>query len=350
MIALTELTISRHNPLIDPTLHVWEWQIPVYLFFGGLVAGLMIIAGVRLITVRPQQREALVCCTIGPLIGLAFLSLGMFVLFLDLAHKFYVWRLYTTFQVTSPMSWGSWILLLVYPALLANALAHLPEAMPALAKRFPVLVVWSDFILARVRLVVGIGIANVLVGISLGIYTGILLGTLGARPLWNSALLGPLFLFSGLSTAAALLHGILVLTTPDERLPAFADFLLSSLQRLVQARPLDRKAAPVLAGADNSFLTIELALLGLFLIGQLTSTAVHQQAASLLLTGSYAGVFWVFVVGLGILLPLVLQTLELQNRIRHTLAPSVLVVFGGMALRIILVYAGQESHWIQALN
>ena len=46
----------------------------------------------------------------------------MFALFLDLAHKLYVWRLYTTFQFTSPMSWGAWILILVYPALIANIL------------------------------------------------------------------------------------------------------------------------------------------------------------------------------------------------------------------------------------
>lgn len=348
--ALTELTTSRHNPLVDPHLHIWEWQIPVYLFFGGMVAGLMIIAGVRLIALRPQQREALVCCTIGPLIGLVFLSLGMFTLFLDLSHKLYVWRLYTTFQITSPMSWGSWILLLVYPALVSNALAHLPEAIPSLAKRFPVLVTISDFILAREQWVVGIGIANVMVGIALGIYTGILLGALGARPLWNSAVLGPLFLFSGLSTATALLHGILVLTTPDEDRPAFADFLLSSLAQLTKARPLDQNVGPVLARADNSFLTIELALLGLFLLGHLTSTGIHQQAASLLLTGPYGSVFWVFVVGLGIVLPLVLQSLELQDRIRHTIAPVVLVVFGGIALRFILVYAGQESHWFQVLN
>lgn len=345
-----ELTVSRHNPLVDPTLHVWQWQIPVYLFLGGVVAGLMIIAGVRLITIRPTQREALVCCTVGPLIGLALLSLGMLVLFLDLAHKLHVWRLYTTFQITSPMSWGSWILLLVYPALMANALVHLPEAIPALAKRFPTLVRWSDSMLARTRLIVAIGIGNVLIGIALGIYTGILLGTLGARPLWNSALLGPLFLFSGLSTAAALLHGILVLSSSGEDLPGFADFLLSSLTRLAQARPLDPKAGPVLAGADNSFLTIELGLLTLFLIGHLTSTAVHQHAVALLLTGPYAAVFWIFVISLGIALPLVLQTLELQNRIRHTLAPAVLVIFGGVALRFILVYAGQQSHWFRTLN
>ena len=241
-------------------------------------------------------------------------------------------------------------LLLVYPALVANALAHLPEAIPALAKRFPVLVTVSDFILARVQWVVCIGVANVTVGIALGIYTGILLGALGARPLWNSAVLGPLFLFSGLSTAAALLHGILVITTPDKERPAFADFLLSALAQLTQAHPLDKKVGPVLARADNSFLTIELALLGLFLLGHMTSTGIHQQAASLLLTGSYGAVFWVFVIGLGIVLPLVLQSLELQNRIRHTIAPAILVVFGGIALRFILVYAGQESHWFQALN
>jgi Formate-dependent nitrite reductase, membrane component len=106
----------------------------------------------------------------------------------------------------------------------------------------------------------------------------------------------------------------------------------------------------MLAGADNSFLTIELALLALFLIGHLTSTEVHQQAAGLLLGGPYTAVFWIFVIGAGILLPLLLQTLELANRIRHTLAPAVLVIFGGLALRFILVFAGQESHWLQAMN
>jgi formate-dependent nitrite reductase membrane component NrfD len=347
---MTEFTLFRHTPGIDPALHIWGWEIPVYLFLGGLVAGLMILAGARLLIMRPHERQAMVCCTIGPLAGLALLSLGMLALFLDLSHKLYVWRLYLTFEPTSPMSWGSWILLLVYPALLANALTHLPETIPALAKRAPMLVTISDYILARPRLVVAIGLANITLGIALGIYTGILLGTLGARPLWSSAVLGPLFLFSGLSTAAALLHGILVFTTPDAERPEFADFLLSLLARWSQARPLDTRIAPTLAQADNSFLTIELALLGLLLIGHLSSTAVHQQAAWLLLTGPYAAVFWIGVIGLGILLPLFLQHLELQHRIRHTLAPSLLVLTGGLVLRFVLVNAGQASHWAAMLN
>lgn len=345
---MTEYTIHRHNPGIDPSLHVWGWEIPIYLFLGGLVAGLMIIAGVRLLIMKPNQRQALVCCTVGPLAGLVLLSVGMLALFLDLAYKTHVWRLYLAFEITSPMSWGSWILLFVYPALLANALAHLPEAIPSLAKRAPALVKISDYILARPRLVTGTGLANIALGIALGLYTGILLGTLGARPLWNSAVLGPLFLFSGLSTAAALLHGILVLSAKDGERPEFADFLLSLVGRWTQAKPLDPKLGPTLAQADNSFLTIELALLGLLLIGHLTSTAAHQEAASLLLTGPYAAVFWVFVIGLGIVIPLILQHLELLHRIRHTLAPSLLVLCGGLVLRFVLVAAGQASHWFVA--
>ena len=39
---------------------------------------------------------------------------------------------------------------------------------------------------------------------ALGIYTGILLGSFSARPFWNSGALGPLFLVSGMSSAAIL--------------------------------------------------------------------------------------------------------------------------------------------------
>ncbi len=48
--------------------------------------------------------------------------------------------------------------------------------------------------------------SNIVLGVALGIYTGILLDTMVARPLWNSAILGPLFLFSGLSAGAAMVH------------------------------------------------------------------------------------------------------------------------------------------------
>ena len=103
---MIELTTTRANHLVDPVLAVWAWQIPVYLFLGGLVAGMMIISGYFLFSGRFRNTRS--ACFVLPALSLVLLSLGMLALFLDLEHKLYVWRLYTTFEPLSPMSWGAW--------------------------------------------------------------------------------------------------------------------------------------------------------------------------------------------------------------------------------------------------
>ncbi len=55
---MLEFTTTRHNPLIDPHLAVWSWEIPVYLFLGGLVAGMMILAGAAMLQARARRRSA----------------------------------------------------------------------------------------------------------------------------------------------------------------------------------------------------------------------------------------------------------------------------------------------------
>ncbi len=35
------ITSGRMNPGIDPVLHAWGWEIPLYLFLGGISAGLL---------------------------------------------------------------------------------------------------------------------------------------------------------------------------------------------------------------------------------------------------------------------------------------------------------------------
>ena len=52
------------------------------------------------------------------------------------------------------------------------------------------------------------------------------------------------------------------------------------------------------------------------------------------------------MTGLGILLPLLLQTLMASHRIAHTVVAPLLVISGGLALRFVIVHAGQYSHWI----
>jgi protein NrfD len=154
-------------------------------------------------------------------------------------------------------------------------------------------------------------------GAVLGMYTGVLLSGLAARPLWNSSMLWVLFLTSGLSSAAAFVH----LITTDE------------IERELSAK------------ADNGFLIFELLVFTLFIAGMLTSTQPHQDAIHLLLNGPYAAVFWVFVIFTGIAVPLLIQLLAVNHKIRHTPIAPIMVMAGGLVLRFVIVFAGQYSHW-----
>jgi protein NrfD len=315
---MQELTTTRHNDLVDPILHIWGWQIPVYLFIGGLVAGIMIISGY--FALKGQYKKNVFSSFYLPHISLILLSLGMFSLFLDLEHKLYVWRLYMTFQITSPMSWGAWILILVFPALWLNTLIRIPD-------RFKNIIPIFDRLSSRVNehpfLIKSIGTLNILLGTLLGMYTGVLLSAIGARPLWNSAMLWMVFLVSGLSSASAFVH--MIAGDKDERL--------------------------LLAKADNAFLTLELFVIGGFVSGLLTSTAVHGDAVRLILTGPFAAAFWVFVIGLGIVIPLFIQLLAVNHKVKHTAIAPLLVLLGGLTLRFVIVYAGQYGHYAhQALT
>jgi formate-dependent nitrite reductase membrane component NrfD len=345
---MLEITSTRHNPLVDPVLSVWSWEIPVYLFLGGMIAGMMVLGGLNMLRILKGERAEGFYSVQTPMLGFVMLNLGMGALFLDLAHKLYVYRVYMAFEPTSPMSWGSWVLILVFPVLILSAMIRLPEAWPWLGERVPALRGWSDAILARPGLVKALGWLNVLLGIGLGIYTGILLSTMAARPLWNSAILGPLFLVSGLSAAAAMVHLVSSLVPGH---PAPRGFLGGAFAMLVQplgAVAPEPKTAVSLVKADLAFLAVELVLIGLLFIGLASSSASHVAAIDLLMSGKFATIFWWVVIVAGILVPLLLQGLELGHRIPHTVIPAVLVLAGGFALRWVMVGAGQASHMIAA--
>ena len=310
---MPEIDLIRHNAGIDPSLHIWGWEVPVYLFLGGLTAGVMILTallGARATRLSRWARWL-------PLAAPVVLSAGMLALFLDLAYKEHVYRFYLALRPTSPMSWGSWILLAIYPATLLLWLGQLTEDEAAsLSGSAPVRPLGRLLLAARawaVPRLSGLRRANVLLGMALGGYTGLLLGTLGARAAWSSAMLGPLFLASGVSTGAAFL----------------------------MLFPVDHSEHARLRGWDLAAVVTELALLGLFLVGLLTGGASGRAAAALFLGGPYTAAFWALVVLAGLLVPLALETLEARRGLRPTLLAPVLLLTGGLALRWVLVGAGQ---------
>ena len=194
-----ELFISGRNiPNIDPYLQVWHWPISVDLFLGGLAAGILFFSSVITLMGKAKEYEGAVkYATLVPPIAL---SLGLMALIYDLTHPLYSYQLYKTLRIESPMSLGSWVMLLTTPLSYLWVLTYYSEYVRNPSKRIRILSKLEEILVPYRRTM---AYALIPLSITLGIYTGILLSAFNARPLWNNAILGPLFLTSGLTTGAA---------------------------------------------------------------------------------------------------------------------------------------------------
>ena len=309
-----ELIVSgRMNYKVDPMLHIWGWEIPTYLFLGGLAAGILFFAS--LYYLRGKSNEYQVAVKWAPLITPLFLVIGLGALFLDLHHKPYFWRLYTTIKLQSPMSWGAWTLMVITPLSMIWSATYVRELFPSLDwKKQWIYKLEAYFIEQREAL----AWIMIVFSVILGIYTGILLSAFNARPLWNTSILGPLFLVSGLSGGAALIM-------------------------MFTKNPLERKR---FSQIDLLLIAIELALVIHMFMGFRASTQVQIDAAALFLGGPYTLPFWIFVVFLGMILPAFLELWELKGKHIPVYLPAGLIILGGIALRFIIVYAGQASRYL----
>jgi protein NrfD len=309
-----ELLISgRANYLVDPHLHIWHWPIPLYLFLGGLAAGILFFASLYYILGKEKVYPTIVRKAV--FITPPLLVIGLLALFYDLNHKAFFWRLYTTIKLQSPMSWGAWTLMVVTPASIIWSALHINDLFPKFKWPYKWLVELEAFFSKHKLTLAWI---MMIFSVILGIYTGILFSAFNARPLWNTSILGPLFLASGMSAGAA------------------AIILMSK----------DHAERVLMTKIDLIILGIELFLITHMFMGFLASTQVQIDAAALFLGGPYTVVFWVFVVFLGIILPAILDVMELRGYHIPALIPGTLVLFGSLMLRFIFAFAGQESRWL----
>ncbi len=304
---------GRMNQLIDPHLHIWHWQISLYLFLGGMAAGILAIAALYFI--RGREKDYKTAVRITPFLAPFLLVLGLIALFIDLRHKLFFWQLYTNIRLQSPMSWGAWTLMVITPVSFIWCALHIKDIFPRWDWKFKILFDLESFFN---KYKIALAWVMLIYAIILGIYTGILLSAFNARPLWNTSILGPLFLASGLSAGAA------------------ATLLLSK-------NTMERKQ---FARVDLVLIGIELFLIIHMFMGFNASTQVQIEAAKMFLGGPYTMSFWIFVVILGMLIPALLEIMELGKFHIPAMMPAVMVIFGSLMLRFIIVYAGQVSRWL----
>jgi formate-dependent nitrite reductase membrane component NrfD len=292
--------------------HEWGLLIVLYLFLGGLSAGLLALSSAATLWGGPPVEriaKAGAACAPWPVLA------GTALLVFDLGRPFYFWKLLVAFEPTSPMWLGTWLLTLFSLASVPYAATFLPAWI--FGRGAARIDAWRRRLAA----------AGLPLALGVGIYTGVLLGVLVARPLWNTPLLAQLFLVSALSTASA--------------------FLLLLLRGAGTAR--ERR---LLAQADIALIVVELLIIGGMFLEAGTSAIGGDRVTTMLAGGLYGWMFWIGVVLVGLLVPLAFEVAELLD-VAHTrrgahlaralAAAPVLVLAGGLLLRWVFVYAGQVS-------
>jgi formate-dependent nitrite reductase membrane component NrfD len=238
------------------------------------------------------------------------------------------------------MSWGAWTLLIITPFSIIWVGMYLKDIMPELnlngccAGLLKLLFVennsgtganweWKykfivDFEKFALKSKIPLAYIMLILGIVVGVYTGILLSAFNARPLWNTAILGPLFLTSGLSTGAA---AIMWLSKDHHEIKMFSKI-------------------------DLFLILIELFLIVHMIMGFKSGAQISVYASTFFLGGPFTIVFWVFFVGLGLLLPLLLEALEMFGTKIPVGVAAFLILAGGFLFRIIMVDAGQVIRYL----
>ena len=309
-----EIFISGRNiPNIDPVLQIWHWPISLYLFLGGMAAGIIFFASV--FTIMGKEKEYPTAIKSGMILVVVALSIGLAALFYDLTHKLYVWQLYTTIRIESPMSWGAWVLLIITILSVVWVFSYFTEMYPKWDWKFDFLKKFEQFIKDNRKTIAYIMLP---LSIILGVYTGILLSAFNARPLWNNAILGPLFLTSGLSTGAA------------------AIILFSKSKSEIH----------LISKIDVGLIILELLLITHMLMGMYAGNAVQLEALNVLVGGEFTVMFFVFVIILGLIFPALLESVELMGYKVPVIIPAILILVGGFIFRMVMVEAGQVTRYL----
>lgn len=281
---------------------IWGAIIAWYLFLAGLGGGAFVTSAF----LGWRHPEATSMRRIGHIVAPAVVIVGLVLLMFDaeggLHNPLRFVFLLTNFG--SVMTWGVVFLGgFTVVALIVLVMDILKRSVP----------VWLD-------------IVGVLLAVCVAVYTGALLGVCKTFPLWNNALLPILFLVSALSAGAAAVLLISIFKHSDEF------NRVGVLKKFHFCLPI-----------------VELVLVASLMFITSFNSVAGWNSVMALLVGSWAPLFWIGLVLVGLVLPTALETWLLffspkefeESRKAHYIsaASDAGVLVGGFLLRFLIVVA-----------
>lgn len=285
--------------------HSWGLPVALDLFFAGVGAGAFVLAVVAQLV--DDRRYRAVSLT-GALIAPWPVILGVLLLLADLGKPMRFWELlfrsgpgFLMFNITSTMSIGTWLLTLFVLVSLGYMLVY---------------VVSIPFRWGKIARAV-CGLAGLPFALLVAIYTGVLISATN-NPLWSTPLLPMVFVSSALATGTACVV-----------------FWLALFQ--VFKPKLDTASAvPRLERLTAVIIVVQLIVLAVMM-----ATLVKVDAMKAIMGPMFGLLWWIGVVGLGLVVPLLLGLKGGSKRPQTALVVATLVLLGGFFMRYVILMAGQ---------
>lgn len=271
----------------------WGWMLAVDFFFAGMGGAMLVIVGISDLLFGTGNFSLL-----GNIVGPLAMCVGCGFLILELGRPLQGWRVFMNPKAI--LTFGAWMMTIAIGSGIVYATFGITNE----------LIFWKDWSLLRHLL----AIVNIITGLVVATYPGVLLGRHKGRPFWVGPGIMGLFLLSSFITAFAA-HSLCGLISGQHGLNSIP-IILSTLL-FVQA----------------------LLWIGYLWIKQSGTSKAEASCAQRWINGNLSSAFKVAFLLLGTLLPLVIALIP--GTIPSMIAAA-LALFGGVVMRLITVQSGSD--------
>jgi len=279
----------------------WGWMLAVDFFFAGMGGAMLVIAGLTDLFVGPGLTSLL-----GNIVGPLCMCVGCGFLILELGRPLQAWRVFMNPKAI--LTFGAWTMTFAIISGFIYASFGIDWS----------LFFWRDWSALKILL----AIVNVVTGLVVATYPGVLLARHKGRPFWTGPGIMALFLLSSLVTAAA------------------GHYLCG----LIVAAPVSTQVWNAMPGLMAAMLFAQAVLwIGYLWIKQTGTTIAEANAAKRWISGDMASGFKISFLILGTVVPLILALIPFAV---SAAIGSLFVLFGGVTMRMLTVQSGKDRTYL----